>query len=535
MPLPAGDVQWPPKGEAKARAVYDECGAWYGGDPAELSKFYASSLSTGTADGGVAVDRHSALIGLRKRSFWGATPPGGQLRQAKLHIPIAATIAAVSSDILFGTPPDFTVEKGRTVDAKGTRTATPTQARMESYLDDGGVASVLLEGGELAAAYGGVYLRLGWDPEVSGMPLWDAIPPDSAVPEWRSGRLRAVTFWRELDRDGGKVLRHLERHEPGKIWHGLYSGDSDKLGTRAKLEEHPETEEFVKLVNAAGYVDTGAKGLTAEYLPNMRPNRVLRGAQIGRSDFDGTFGLMDSLDEVWTSWLRDIRLGKGRLVVPSVYLTSRGRGNGATFDVEQEIFEAVDALPKSGDGLAMTIAQFAIRVTEHRDTAMEIAHQIVHAGGYSTQTFGDSGDVAMTATETAARERRTTSTRQRKVGYARPVLRRLARTCLELDVHHFKPDGVAVGDVAIEFPDVAAEDPQARATAFQMLRAADLMSIETGVRLLNPDWQDTEVLKEVERIRKDRGDAEPMGFPGSGTDAASGAPAASRVPAAART
>ena len=227
--------------------------------------------------------------------FWGQAPPGGSLSLARLHIPLAGDIASTSSDLLFGESPALVVP-----DTKKPA-EDPRQKRLDKIWEDGGVHAALLEAGEVCAAYGGVYLRAVWDPEVADHVLIDSVPPDAAAPELRSGRLVAVTFWRDMRvRGDDRVWRHLERHEKGRLWHGLYASREDgKLGQRMDLRGHPETAPYAALVNAAGWVEHGAKGLAVEYIPNMRPNRTLRGSPLGRSDYSGIEPVMDSLDEAW--------------------------------------------------------------------------------------------------------------------------------------------------------------------------------------------------------------------------------------------
>ncbi|CAM5367333.1 phage portal protein [Streptomyces californicus] len=49
--------------------------------------------------------------------------------------------------------------------------------------------------------------------------------------------------------------------------------------------------------------------------------------------------------------------------------------------------------------MALTVSQFAIRVQEHRDTSEDLINQILRSCGYSAQTFGICGYVAVTATD----------------------------------------------------------------------------------------------------------------------------------------
>lgn len=516
MPLPDSNVDWPPPETKPADRLYQQWGAWYSGDPEQLAAVYADTPGIGgDADlpkGQPTGPRFLANIARGvQRAFWGTPVTPGQVRGHKVHIPLAGDIAMTSADLLFGEPPAFTLPD---------QLKSPTADRLEEILDDSNSAATWLEGAETAAAYGGAYLRVSWNPVVAEHPLFDALPPDAGIPEFRSGRLVAVTLWRNLARVDGKHWRHLERHEPGRVLHGLYvSGDSGKLGRAMPLEAHPETAPFTVLVEPGdkSSIETGAKGLTCEYVPNMRPHRSLRGSPLGRSDFDGgVCGLMDALDESWTSWMRDLRLGKGRIVVPRSYLQSQGRGRGAMFDAEREVYEAVDTLESEGSGLALQVVQFGIRVEEHSRTCRELATKAIASAGYSPQTFGESDQVAATATEVVQREAASFRTRSRKINYWRGPLARIALAALEVDAAKFGTDKLKPELPVLQWPDGVNTDQEALARTLSLLQAAEATSIHTRVKLLNPDWEDVDVDREVVRIKEDAAaGAPPVPPPGS--------------------
>lgn len=520
MPLPAdATAVWPPPETDRAYADYRKWAAWYSGDLDALAKVYEQGV--GYADPVISADQRTALVAARPRSFHGAPPARGALRSAKLHIPLASDIATTSSDLLFGEPPQLVAagEDARRRDPRASGEQSPTQRRLDFYLANG-LQAALLESGEIASAFGGVFLRVGWDTDVSDAPLFDAVPPDAAVPDFRSGQLTGVTLHRRLrDLGDGKTWRHLERHEPGRILHGLYcSGDDRTLGKKMQLPDHPDTEAFAKIGDKAGQVITGAKGLTCEYVPNMRPNRRLRGQQLGRSDLDGIESIMDALDEAWSSWMRDLRQGKGRILVPEVYLDGQGRGRGAVFDTEQEVFQLVNALPGGqGGGLSMEHVQFEIRVQQHQQTCEALTEQAVRGAGYSAQSFGMQGDGGMaTATEVQSRNTRSFITRGKKLLYYRPALARLARVALEIDAQQFKPDGVVAELPDVQWPDGVATDPQALAQTLQLLKGAEAASIRTRVQLWNPDWDAKRVDEEVKAIQQE-GEPAPSDAPPPGS------------------
>ncbi|WP_345485996.1 hypothetical protein, partial [Planotetraspora phitsanulokensis] len=337
-------------------------------------------------------------------------------------------------------------------------------------------------------------------------PVVDALPPDSAVPEFRTGRLSAVTFWRVVREDDGEVWRHLERHEKGRVYHGLYLGDEDTLGMAVPLEDDPATAEYAKIVDSDGGFDSGyPKGLLVHYVPNMRPHRKLRGTALGRSDYDGTEPMMDALDEAWTSWMRDLRLGKGRIIVPDVYLTNMGKGQGAMWDPDREVYSGLQMLPSPDGGSMITLSQFAIRVAEHAETCKSLFTQIVRSAGYSVQSFGEGGDgQAQTATEIHMQRHRSYSTRGRKIGYWTPALAWLTEAMLSVDHAVFKTKAVAERGV-IEWPDGVQPDPEALSRTLDMLNRAQAASLDTKIRMLHPDWDEDQVQAEKERLRDELG------------------------------
>jgi hypothetical protein len=167
-----------------------------------LTKLYASNQTR--ADG--------------NRRLWGRRPPAPGRPDTRMHIPLAGDVAGTSAALLFSEPPTFTVPD------------TSTQARLDELAEAGGIANRLFEAAEVSAALGGVYLRVTWDAQLAARPLLTVVHADAALPEFQFGLLRAVTFWHELPSDTATIWRHLERHEPGVITHGLYQGDRDRLG-----------------------------------------------------------------------------------------------------------------------------------------------------------------------------------------------------------------------------------------------------------------------------------------------------------------
>src|SRR5690349_6335587 len=227
MPLHSSDMTWPPT-EGHVQSSLADWDAWYSADPDRLMNRYANRGVSELPEQR-PVQQRDGIWGRLARWFWGAPIPVGEKR-TYLHVPLAGAICRTSSELLFSEPPKLIAPE----DAQATQDALDA-------LVEGGLHPTLLEGGEVCAALGGAYLRLVWDMSVADRPWIDVVAADRAVPEFAYGRLKAVTFWTVLEKDGKSVTRHLEQHEQGVILHGLYAGTPTQLGKALPLGARPET------------------------------------------------------------------------------------------------------------------------------------------------------------------------------------------------------------------------------------------------------------------------------------------------------
>ncbi|MFJ3089036.1 hypothetical protein [Streptomyces sp. NPDC086838] len=530
MPLPpSGKTPWPPVQLEIPHADMDMWRAWYSGDTGHLAAVYggpANYRANSVAREFFDVDQRRAVGGDGLRMFWGQDASPGQ-QAAKLHIPLGGDIAEMSANLLWSEVPQVTVD----VDSTDAATAKTTQAQIGRYLDDRGHAK-LREAAELAAGLSNVYLRVVWDTDLRPRPWLDVIDPAAVVPEWRWGALAAATVWRELDpvQEGSEVWRLLEHHTPGVIEYGLYRGDVSTLGMLMDLGDHPDSEYLAKRTDAQGRQATGVPRLLITHMPNLLPNRVWDGvpgtAALGRSDFAGVEPMMDALDESWTSWMRDLRLGKARVVVPQSMLDTDGPGAGASFDLDRELVVSLSGLLGAETMKdSITEVQFKIRVEEHERTTKALRLQILSSAGYSAQGFGEAGTIAATATEVVARKEESLTTRGTKILYQRPALIEVLTTMMLVDVTHCGAKGVdPAAELTASWPQAVQPDQEATARALSLLESAGAISTYMKVKLREPSWDDAEVLAEVRRIREDQAHTVPAGDPFSTRDGEPGEP-----------
>ncbi len=513
MPLPDSGAEWPPAALSNVMAGIERFDAWYTGDIDALSWLYATNrLQTTTS-----------IWGQVRRFFWGTpTSQTTTQRPNKMHVPIAADIARMASQIVFSVMPDAHFgDMDRDADDTGltAKTGKASTERLAELLDDHAHAT-MLEVGELRAAHGGSYLKVAWDADVvPDGPYLAAVASDAAVPTFRSGRLVSVIFWSDLaplKGDNGSY-KLLELHEKGRIQFGLYRGsDQKELGMLVPLTDHPDTEYLAVLVDGDASIPTGSDLLTAVYIPWSKPNGRLRkdpsAHDFGKSAFDGVEDLFDQIDEVYTSWMRDIRLGKARIIVPKGLLDVGAAGQGAIFDADREIFtetgEQVGSLNPTANGKGavesfIQMFQPNIRYKEHMDTLVHLLARTYQACGFSPQSFGDAGEVAVTATEITARAGLTQLTRQASVMYCRPELSHIFAALLDVDKFAFAGPGRGDALPEVEWSDTDKVDPKIIADTILALVNAEAISLYERVSVQHNDWDDQQINAEVDRIRED--------------------------------
>lgn len=500
MPLPDDPaLGWPPEAWDDIYKRYVEHAAWFSGDPGKLTAVYA---------GGIAAGRYWRTTFDR---FWARGVSAPQ-RRLMIHVPMAADLATVNSDMLFSEPPDITIPPDST-------DAAIVQDRLNDLVTRDGIIRTCSEAAETVSALGGGFLRVTWNKDLEPEhPLLTPVDADSAIPEFHwTGRLMAVTFWNKLPgSDEKETWRVLERHEAGYILTGLYMGDEQKLGVKTPMGSRPE------MAMVEEVVETGIEGLTAVYIPNVRPNRTFRGSPLGRSDYDGIEAIFDALDETYTDWQRALRMSRPRLIVPEELVKKSGpKGTGGFFDMDQEVWESVPVPPTGSLRDMITPTEFKIETDKYAATARAHMERIVAAAGYSGATFdlepAGGRPVSTTATEIVNRERRSFVTRGRKANYWTKPLEEILEAYLAIDAQFFESHEVT--RPRVEFSDSFRDDPQQVATVAGLLRTSKAASADTLVRMVHPKWTDAEVGTEVKKILEENSAAKasPAIVTGNGT------------------
>lgn len=508
MTLPHDDSAWPPPQWQPLHDMVADAAVWWEGDPKRLQGHYGA----GSAPAPRPSQFSGGLVGATSRLFWGKPQTPGQ-PQRKLHLPLAADIANLSANLMFETPPQVHLaQKGKDTNGDPIRAGNDAaQARLDALVNNDRTAESLLVAAESCAALGGVYGRIMWDQDLQPDPWIDWVDADTAIPEWRYGRLAAVTFVEGLPTvDKKHVHRLLSRHSPGRVEYGLFEGKDDNLGMRTPLNEHPSTEGLANIVDQESGIDTGTSRMTAVYVPNVRPvvgfRRDGQLKNMGRPDIPAdSYGLLDMLDEVWTDLRREVRTGKSRIVVPESMLDVGKPGQGAEFDVDREIYSPVGEHP---DGMQPSFHQPQIRVEAYGKVCENIIREVLRRANMSALTFGlDSagGSGNVTAREIEANSRATLQTFKAKSRYWRAGLSHLSATLVEVDAHLNRTGAVLEEVPEVDITPPVQETDLDRAQTLQALDSAQAVSTDEKIRYLRPDWDEGRIGREVDTILREKG------------------------------
>lgn len=509
-------MQWPPEGTEDIRLQQSEWSAWYSGSRRELEDV-GGKRGSDAVNG--RVGRVYTGVARAWRRFWGATVTDQTTEpKIKIHVPLAADIARASADLLFSEPPAI----------NAISPAGEPHPYLETLLDDK-FWGELAGAAETCAALGGVFLRAvakqGRRPEDRRLFI-SRVDADCGYPTFEWDALVKVVFSKRLPFYGDRSTywRHLEKHflDPvtgdGMIEHQLWAGTANDLGKPATWADHPDTAELLLLnLDENGLINTGP-GLDVVYVPNVTPNPLWRkdpvGSHLGAPDIAGSEDLLDRLDHVMSALMREVDLAKARIIVPEYMLDTGRPGQGQTWDADREVWSALNVpINPQQPVMKPELFQPEIRVDQLLKVAQELVENIVRSAGYSAATFGEDEQGAATATEVNAKTARSRLTRSKKIRHwttgLDELVNKLITMALALGWVADDPMGLAAAEVVIEFPQPQQTPLELAQTALALFQAQSA-SIETRVRAIHPEWDDTQVEAEVEAIKEELGAGAPV-------------------------
>ena len=158
--------------------------------------------------------------------------------------------------------------------------------------------------------------------------------------------------------------------------------------------------------------------------------------------------------------------------------------------------------------------QFEMRADQFEKTCLNLLDRIITSAGYSPQSFGlNIAGRAESGTALNVRERKSFSTTSKKQSYWEPAIKGIVTTMCT--IYNAFLGGKLSNDleVNVEFMDSVSNNLTEVSNSVKTLSDAKAISTDTKVRMVHPEWTDTQIQEEVERILNDESAGMPMDNP----------------------
>lgn len=399
----------------------------------------------------------------------------------------ARTLAA----FLFGEEPTYT------------HTTPAVADYLHTFATETNLTATLGEGAYTQSVEGEVYLRPTWDTDLDAThPIFTAIPGSRVIPRFRHGRLAeaaVVTTWHTkggstLSGAGRDYYRLIEFYTPGRIERMLFRGRADGLGQAMALDAYDNTEDLEPVV------ETGIDHVGLVHVPLWRTDL---NSPHGVSLFDGLEGMVLALHRLYSQDQHDAEMARRRVAVSEEFVHKDAAGN-PRMDRRLDLFilseEAAGAV--GGERAPVTPIEFTDD-TVMGDRVQARFRDFLIACGISPDTIdANEAGGAISGTSRRLAQAMTIQTVgaigrywQHALSDALGLVCAIARRHLGAQV----PD-LGADPVQVSLADGFIDDPVEQADTLQTLDTAEAISTEQKVRTLHPEWDDTQVQEEVERI-----------------------------------
>ena len=403
---------------------------WYGGNDLELKKLYQRDLKS---------FKVGEMTSDELNYFWATNTDGLNVR--KIHSGIPQLISEKMVDLIMSNG----YEWGIYLDDTLTDRDEESEQRLAYMLDENTFNTQLHEAIETESWSGGVAFKLSVSKKYP-FPILEVIQPEEYEFRVEAGRIVEDIFIKYFHR--GDVTYKLKEHygignTGGYIRYELYKL-SGETWTTASLSELEETKDL------KDHAFTGIYEKFSLYKPNKLPNSEFRGSKLGESDYSGSHGLFDAIDEVISTMIQEFRDGKIKNFWPSDLLP---------VDVDGKVYMQ-PSLKKdfiifnSGIGekekpTKPEMVQGDIHSEKYIETYKKLMESVLNNAGLSPQTVGVTGLESTSASESSQELREKTSirTREKKVAMWEKTLNKLFELMLKLDDYRM---GKAVIDYTIK-------------------------------------------------------------------------------------
>ena len=417
---------------------------------------------------------------------------------------------------------DLVIGNGYEIKVEGDNEAD-LQEDLDAILKDNKFKSMLLgKSIETESWSGGVAWKISWNPNISDYPIIEAWQPENYTNTIISGRVQEDIFYIYYDK-GNEKYRLSEIYGVDKV--GAYIDYKLELlafGSATQTTEKPkwvtapftdlEQTKDLKRVSFAGY----DKRLSL-YKPNKLPNSEFRYSQIGESDYAGSYGAFDAVDEIISTWIQEFRDGKLNRYFPEELVPKNKSGDSLIPDDFKRNHVIISDSPmESVDKQKILYAQGDLRVEKHIESYKVWVTQILNNAGLSPLTVGVTGLESIDSSAESQQEREKVSirTRNKKAELWAEFLQDYLKTVLEFylmmknvkqnDDETYSVNSIPEFDIIVSFNDYIIKSKSDRTIEVQA-GIGSSWDILSGVQYVHTDKTEREQLALSARIKLENG------------------------------
>jgi len=478
-----------------------ENGVWYSGIEQDIAYFYLKE-----APKFVRSSQPSESLNY----FWNGT--NADIR--KIHSGFPQLISEKMVDLLIGNGYEIKVEGGD---------EASLQEDLDAILDDNKFKSMLLAKSiETESWSGGVAWKISWNPDISEYPIIEAWQPENYTNTIVCGRVMEDIFFTYYDK-GNEKYRLSEIYGTDKEGAYIdYKLENLAFGGTTEANEKPkwnlapmsdlEQTKDLKRIEFKGY----EKRLSL-YKANKLPNSEFRYSQIGESDYAGSYGAFDAIDEIMSTWIQEFRDGKLHRYFPEELIPKNKDGKTGTPDdfIRNHVLIA-DSPMENVEKQKIQYAQGDIRVEKHIESYKVWVTQVLNNSGLSPLTVGVTGLEAIDSSAESQQEREKVSirTRNKKSELWAEFLQDYLKTVLEFylmtknlkenEDKTYSVTSLPEFDILVTFNDYIIKSKSDRTTEVQ-IGLGTSWDVTTGVQYVHSDKTPREQLAIAARVKLEAG------------------------------
>jgi hypothetical protein len=419
----------------------------------------------------------------------------------KIHSGVPQLISEKMVDLITGNGYEIKIESGSNEEA--------LNERLQYILKDNNFNKLIQEAIETESWSGGVAFKLSINPLITDVPIIEIVQPENYTNVVQSGRILKDIFFTYYKHEN---MQYRLKEIYGVNEEGAYIDYLlEKLITDEQLKESkwvetsindiPQTE-GLEMITFKGYFNK-----LSLYKPNKTPNSEFRGTVFGESDYSGSYGAFDALDEILSTWIQEFRDGKLNKYFPEEFAIKDRKGNTSVSDAFLKDHILYEAGPGEEQDKRIEYKQGDLRIEKHVESWKKWLEVVLNNAGLSPLTVGVTGLEAINAGENSQKEREKVSirTRNKKVELWTEFLEDFMTTVLELDMIYntLSEDGDAIVDdfdMNITFADYILKSKQDRTEEVKQGIEGKSWDIRTAVEYVHDDMTEQEIDEIVEKI-----------------------------------